>query len=1075
MAKFGTKRYDTGFKYGEVSTISVYYQSGLTAWSYDYATVQLTWNPITPNPNDPVPTHWALVKSYTGSTDNPLNGTVIDGGPISTFSTNYTDVNYLISDVELSYSLWVFNGSKWINCGESYAFVVSDKDSLVQISSWIPKAWLNQVNTVGDAVGENSPSNTLVSILDALTFTYDKFRVEANLLALSNDPKYTPSALLDFKGPSFGVTYEDALGDSYNKSLASAGFLINKYKGSSKGVSVYTNALAHWQNSYVSGHNLFLDYNDSSFEESTGRWTVSSGTLARVAYSGSGLTPPQASQVLYDPLYSPRVVGFAELTTTATTPVTMALPGSVLSPITYGVPVVGNTRYVFSGWVYHLDHSATITATISWYDMYGNLISTTGAGSTYTTTASWSEFTSKSDSGRNGQLAPLSAVYATVSMTITPSSALSSRYAFDFFMFSQYDLSFEYEDARKTNIVLTGQKQNYITNPDFELGTYEWSAINGTLLADSHNAGAVVHGSRALKLTSTASGQAAYVSDWFAVDSGQTMTFSAYVSGSAARTAILRIEFTNQSSAELQTDVLQDANGFYYPTTQYYAESSAYTLTTTPTQISVTAITSPYGTDVGNPVAKLSIYFSNNQAGDTYWIDGVMAEESFTASSYFGGSGGIFPSNPLTQYYYDPADCYWETKTIFNYLHNPSFELSTTDWTATAGTLAVVTADGAYTPAYGTHFAKVTYTTTGTLTTTAYLPYAATGGEDFHVSALVNGAVAAYTLNGTSYTIPSTEASNWTRIASTILLTPGQTTVPITLSVTNTSGSSSTVFHVDAVQAGYGRVVNGFVDPALTTTTVIANPLNSAKNIYAAKIQSPYAGKSSYFSNSVVKQSRLKGTIANFLPVGASYHLTMGSPTNPFLDVPNSLFPASSFEQSSGTWAAVNSTVTRQVAGGTLLNDPVTHGQAYGVVTTAGSSGSKSFGIKTGKIYLQPTGGYYCSVAIRPVNSDSLGSYTLEVDWYDANNNPIVIYTDAVSGLLTTNAYSANGSANTVSTTGRQYTATISQLNRWAYFSNTFPVSTITGAAYATISVTFNPTTYVADQAFQIDRVVFRE
>jgi hypothetical protein len=1071
VAKFGTSRYDSGFKYGEVSTVNVYYNSGLVAWSYNYGTVQLTWNTITPNPNDPAPTYWALVKSYSGSLDNPLDAILIDGGPISAFSTSYTDVNNNLLDQEYSYSIWLFNGSSWINCGDSYAIVISDKDSLLQVSSWLPKAWINEVSGVGDGAGEVDTSNTLVNILDAFTFMYDKFRVEASLLMLQNYPQYTPSALLDFKGPSFGVTYEDALGDSYNRSLASAGFLINKYKGSPQGLSIYTNGLTHWQNSYVPGHNLLLDYNDSSFEESIGRWQVSSGTFVHALYSGSGLTPPPAFS---DPTYTPRVLGFGELTTTATTAVTMSLPGT-LSAATYGVPVVGNTRYVFSGWVQHLDHAATVTATISWYDMYQNLISTTSAGTTLTTTASWSEFTSKSDSGRNGQLAPLNAVYATVVITVTPSSSSSSRYAFDYFQFSEYSTSFEYEDARKTSLVVNGQKENYIINPDFELGAYSWSALNGTLLADSSNLTSIVHGSRSLKLTSTASGTAAYISDWIPVDSGQTMTFSAYVSGSAARTAILRVEFTNQSSPELQTDVLSDSNGFYYPTTSYYAESTPYTLTGSANQIQVTAITSPYGSDVGNPVAKVSIYFSDNQAGDQYWIDGVMAEEAYTASDYFGGSGGITPTNPLTQYYYAPADCYWETRSTYNYLHNPSFELSTTDWTATSGTLTVVTIDGSTTPAYGTHFAKVTYTTTGTITSTAYLPYAAVGGEDFYVSALVQGAVGTYTINGTSYTIPSTEAANWTRMTSVTTLTPGQTTVPVSISVTNTSGSTSTVFHVDAVQAGYGRNTNGFIDTTAATTAVLINPLNTAKNIYATKVQNPFAGKSSYFNNSVVKLSRLNNTLANFLPVGTSYRINMGDPTDPFSDIPNSLFPASSFEQNLGTWAAVNSTITRQVAGGTLLNDPVTHGQAYGVVTTAGSSGSKSFGIKTGKIYLQPTSGFYCSAAIRPQNTDSLGSYTLEVDWYDANNNPIVIYTDAQSGLLTTNAISSNGASNTVSTTGRQYTTNISVLNRWAYLANTFPVSTITGAAYAIISVTFNPTSYAADQAFDIDRVVFRQ
>ena len=1072
MAKFGTQRYGSGFKYGEVSTVSVYYDSGLTAVSQNYGIVQLNWQPITPNPNDPTPTNWMLVKSYSGSLDNPLNAVKLAGGLYSAFTTSYTDVNTTPIDVEISYSLWIFNGAKWINCGDDYAVVVSDKDTLTMVSSWFPKAWVNEANSIGDATGEVDSTNTLVSILDAFVFVYDKMRVEAALLMVNNNPAYTPSALLKHKGPSYGMAYEDALGDSYNRSLSAAGFVINKYKGSPQGLSIYTSALTHWSNDSTPGHNLLLDYNDSSFEESTGRWVASSGTWVQAPYSGSGLTVPPA---FYETAYPPRAVGFGKLTTASTTPVTLGVNGSI-SPLLNGVPIVGNTRYVFSGWVQHLDHAATISATISWYNMYGTLISTTSAGTSVTTTASWSEFTTKSDSGRNGQLSPLNAYFATVAITITPSSSSSSRFAFDFFMFSEYHTSFEYEDARKTSIRVTGDKENYVSNPDFELGTFGWSALNGTLLADSSNTPAIVHGTRACRLTSTATGTAAYISDWISVDPDVTMTFSAWVSGSAARTAVLRVEFTNQSTAELQTTLLQDSNGIYYPTTEYYVESTAVTLSGTPQQIFATTLTSPYSVDVGNPVAKISIYFSNNQANDEYWIDGVLAEEAYSPSQYFGGSGGIFPTDPTTQPYYGPADCYWETKSIYNYLHNPSFELTATDWTATTGTLTVVTSDGAYAPAFGTHMGKLTYTTTGTVTTTAYLPYAATGGEDFHVSALVNGAVGTYTINGTSYTIPSTEASNWTRVAGNIVLTPGQTTVPVTLSITNTSGSTSTSFHIDGAQAGYGRVVNAFVDPNATTTRTLVNPTNTAKNIYAAKIQSPYAGKSSYFNNSVVKLSRLTNTVGNYFPLGSSWRINVGDPTDTFQDLPNSLFPASSFEQDLGTWQSVNSTLARVVAGGTLLNDPVTHGQAYGAVTTAGSSGSPTFGIQTSKIYLQPSGGFYCSVAIRPFNTTSLGSYTLQVDWYNANNVAIPVYTDNITGLLTASSVDDTGAANTLAPNGRNATTSINVLNRWAYLANTFPVSTITGAAYAIIIVTCTPTGgYSAGQGFDIDKAVFRQ
>jgi hypothetical protein len=81
-----------------------------------------------------------------------------------------------------------------------------------------------------------------------------------------------------------------------------------------------------------------------------------------------------------------------------------------------------------------------------------------------------------------------------------------------------------------------------------------------------------------------------------------------------------------------------------------------------------------------------------------------------------------------------------------------------------------------------------------------------------------------------------------------------------------------------------------------------------------------------------------------------------------------------------------------------------------------------------------------------------------------------------LTGYKTTNSKDSAGNNNAVVTdAARTKTVAITHTDRWAYLGNSFPVSTITGAAYAIINVTFSPTTYVSGQAFDIDRVVFRE
>jgi len=1073
MAKYGTRRYGSGARYGVTSVVSVYYSSNIYARSKDYETIQISWDPIVPDPNDPTPTHWALVKSYSGTLDDPAKGIILDGGTYSTIKTTYTDVDTSKENLEISYSIWLFNGSAWKFCGSSYTFLVGARTSLDKISNWLPKAWLNPVDNIGEGLSTYN-SGSLVTTLGVFSFMYDYIRVQASVLANSLDPIYMPSALLKNKSTSLGIQYEAALGDVYNRSLVSTGNIVNSYKGTSQGLQIYTNALTHWNSVYSVGHNLLLDYNDSSFEESIGRWGVSSGTLSTTTYSITGISAPTPFTDLASPV---RSQGVGKLITAATTAITMSLPASGLDIKTNGIPIQENTRYVFSGYARHTAVATTVSAVITWYNQFGTSLGSTSAGTALTTSTSFVEFTSISDSGRNGKLSPLGAKFAKIALTITPSSATSNIIYFDMVQFAEAKHSLMYEDARKIYVNVKGDTQNYFVNPGMEYGLGSWSTINGSLSQDTVTTAAIIHGTNAAKLTSTADGTAAYVSDWVAVDPGQQIIASAYVLGSAARSAKVRIEFSNQSSTTLQSSILSDNDGQYYTTDVNFVDSDIYTLSTTvSTQIYAMAVTPPFSQDAGNPLVKVSIYFTNNIAGDSYWLDGALLEESTNVDLFFSGDGGTSVTNPLTQIYYAPADCKWETKEIYNYMSNSGFDINTTDWSAGSGTLTRTASDSSLGPKYGAYFGKLAYTTTGSLTGTAYLAFAAIGGEDFTISMYVRKAVATYTLGSSTFTISTAESADWKRIHTTVKLTAGQTTVPFTVSVANSGGSTSTYFHIDGVTAEHGRVINKYVDPSLASTFAIVKPLSKNKALWATKTQSSGGGKSSYFSNYNTKISRLYDTLGNYMPIGSNWGINAGTDSDVYADLPGAKISSSSFETDLGTWAAVNSTLARRISGGSLLADNLTHGQGYCRVTTAGSSSAKPFSIKTNKVYLIPDAGYYASVAIRPVNSDSLGSYSLVVDYYDINDNVIVVYQDNLTNLKTTNSTDASGAANSVVTTAaRTKTSTVNLTTRWAYIGNSFPVSSITGAAYAILTVTFSPSTYVSGQAFDIDRVVFRE
>jgi hypothetical protein len=306
----------------------------------------------------------------------------------------------------------------------------------------------------------------------------------------SSDTIHAPTAILVNKVKELGFNEEPTLGNNYHRSLYNAGNLIDENKGTLKGISAYVTALTHWDNDIMVGQNIMLDYNDSSFEETVGNWavyqngvevggevgdeTVENGPFASVLYSSPSDAPVPP---LFDPLFPPRNAGYGVLTTSSTTPYIMYLPDSELSKRTYGIPVEENKRYIFTGWVKQLDSvAATVTATITWYNSLGTSLGSTSVGPTFTTTTSWQEFTSACDSGRNGQVAPRTATYAALVLTVTAASATTGRLAFDMFMMSEADKSFEYEDARRINVYVSGELENYVINPSFEEGVGFWTA-----------------------------------------------------------------------------------------------------------------------------------------------------------------------------------------------------------------------------------------------------------------------------------------------------------------------------------------------------------------------------------------------------------------------------------------------------------------------------------------------------------------------------------------------------------------------------------------------------------------------
>jgi hypothetical protein len=91
MTKYGTSRYKS-FKYGETTSVSAYYNSNITAFSYDYNIINLSWVLFKTDPVDGTPGnnwYWKITKSYVGVIDNPDDGVYVTGGVFAGSSASF--------------------------------------------------------------------------------------------------------------------------------------------------------------------------------------------------------------------------------------------------------------------------------------------------------------------------------------------------------------------------------------------------------------------------------------------------------------------------------------------------------------------------------------------------------------------------------------------------------------------------------------------------------------------------------------------------------------------------------------------------------------------------------------------------------------------------------------------------------------------------------------------------------------------------------------------------------------------------------------------------------------------------
>ena len=312
MSRYGIDYYGLGY-YGNNNPIKFdaspfTASSGAVSTAFtglsNYGTITLNWND--PGGN------WAkliVVRNTYGFPVNPYDGNQILEASYGSDPTFVIDTN-LVQGAFYYYSIFVYNLTQytWSNAGNAIGLSVQDYGNTDKMYNYLPEIY--KITDVYTATSDwDNPD--LRAFLSNFSFQLDYEQTIAALLFDRYNIQTVSGQLVPTMLNQFGQAYEPAIGLQQNRVLLRDSVILTKQRGSKQGLVGYLEDFSGWAvpsplpkytftqlstgqysvNAPTSseapnpslvgittGHNLMLDYNDSSFEESTGSWVSTDGT-----------------------------------------------------------------------------------------------------------------------------------------------------------------------------------------------------------------------------------------------------------------------------------------------------------------------------------------------------------------------------------------------------------------------------------------------------------------------------------------------------------------------------------------------------------------------------------------------------------------------------------------------------------------------------------------------------------------------------------------------------------------------------------------------------------------------------
>jgi len=292
MARYGIDYYGLGTYSGSAAATASYSAGTFLAKPYNYGAIQLTWSTPTAAAGTSIAS-LVIVRNQYGFPVNPYDGTQVLVSSDNTNPTSFIDSTGLSDGGYFYYSLFIYvytastNSYAWVNAGTAYGFAVTKAGYTDRLYGSIPDIY--KILDPSSATADWS-NQDLYNFLANFGFQLDYMQNSIDLLRRRYNIEKVNGNLVPTLMNQFGFTYEGALGLQQNRILLRDAITLNKQKGSKQGLTAFLKDFTGYAIPTAStapnpnvtgvtlGHNLMLDYNDSSAEEGTGHWVSSDGT-----------------------------------------------------------------------------------------------------------------------------------------------------------------------------------------------------------------------------------------------------------------------------------------------------------------------------------------------------------------------------------------------------------------------------------------------------------------------------------------------------------------------------------------------------------------------------------------------------------------------------------------------------------------------------------------------------------------------------------------------------------------------------------------------------------------------------